>query len=70
MTSVEFCYWLQGFLELGDVKTFDAKQVDLVRSHLAMVFLHEIDPKYPPEQQPKLNILHGGGSSPGPTFRC
>ncbi len=36
-----------------------AEQVDIVRKHLALVFVHEIDPSYPAEQQAKLNEVHG-----------
>lgn len=72
MKSVEFCYWLQGLFELGDPVTLDKDQLKLVRKHLNMVFVHEIDPSYPAEQQGKLNSLHGTfplhGGEPG--ARC
>lgn len=78
MRSVEFCYWLQGLFELGNPSSLDAKQTDLVKRHLAMVFTHEIDPSYPKEQQAKLNEQHGsspapkiGGKGPdGTLYRC
>lgn len=38
--------WLQGMFEL--------------KAHLAMVFIHDIDPSYPAEQQQQLNELHSG----------
>lgn len=45
MTSRDFCYWLQGLFELSpERKTLNAIQVELIRKHLAMVFIHEIDP--------------------------
>jgi hypothetical protein len=46
MRPEEFCYWLQGFLEMSDPKTMDEKQVDLMKRHLALVFEHAIDPSY------------------------
>jgi hypothetical protein len=43
MTSMEFCYWLQGFFELsdGDARIPDdltGEQVTAIREHLALVF--------------------------------
>jgi hypothetical protein len=59
MTSRDFCYWLQGLFELGEPQSLDAKQTELVRRHLAMVFIHEIDPSAgPPEKQAALNAAH------------
>lgn len=71
MKSVEFAYWLQGLFELAEPKTLDEKQTDLIKRHLAMVFLHEIDPSYPAKEQPKLNNLHQNGvASDTIKFRC
>jgi len=62
MTSRDFCYWLQGVFEVGDVKQLDARQTELVRRHLALVFKHEIDPSAgPPEHQKELDKIHQGG---------
>ena len=58
MTSVEFCYWLQGFFEVGEPHTLNAKQTDLIQRHLNMVFIHEIDASYPTEQQKALEEEH------------
>lgn len=49
MKSRDFCYWLQGYLELsGEGKTtrdgMDPTQVNCVIRHLNLVFKHEIDP--------------------------
>ena len=40
MNEREFCYWLQGFFELGgqDVVDLSAEQVQIVKDHLALVF--------------------------------
>lgn len=59
MTSRDFCYWLQGLFELSDPKTLDERQVDLIKRHLNMVFIHEIDPSFPQEQQQALDQEHG-----------
>lgn len=95
MTSRDFCYWLQGYFELqenapipiGTVVSsnaflqLDAKQVDCVKRHLALVFKHEIDPSMGPlSTQQALDKLHntvpfeprpawmagGGGLGPAP----
>lgn len=68
MTSRDFCYWLQGFLEIGNPVTLTADQVDVVKRHLSMAFKHEIDPSFggKPEQD-LLNHLHGSKPT---TMRC
>ncbi len=79
MKSTEFCYWLQGVFEVGNPTTLDERQTDLIKRHLNMVFIHEIDPSYPEVQQDKLNEAHGsdpnrpqiGGTGPnGEVLRC
>lgn len=66
MTSRDFCFWLQGFFEINDAKPasheatrFDYRQADMIRKHLALVFVHEIDSSMgPPAHQEALNALH------------
>lgn len=58
MKSRDFCYWLQGLFELQNPKVLDEKQTDLIRAHLHMVFIHEIDPSFPQNQQEQLNKPH------------
>jgi len=86
MTSRDFAYWLQGLFELGNPKALDERQTDLVKRHLAMVFVHEIDPSAGgPKEQAILNQIHGdltkaenglgppkiGGHGPdGTVYRC
>ncbi len=60
MKSVEFCYWLQGLFEVGEPTTLNEKQTDLIKRHLNMVFIHEIDATYPADQQDGLNKAHSG----------
>lgn len=59
MTSVEFCYWLQGVFEVTDVKSLDEKQTQIVKDHLNLVFYHEIDNKY--ADKAKAQVIHNGG---------
>lgn len=64
MTARDFAYFLQGLFEIGKPTALDAEQTDLIRRHLAMVFIHEIDPSMgPKEHQEKLNEAHAGAPS-------
>lgn len=38
MNAQEFCYWLQGLLEVGAPKTLGKRQVRIIREHLDLVF--------------------------------
>jgi hypothetical protein len=78
MTSRDFCFWLQGFLELRGKSEhgLSYEQTVCVERHLAMVFQHEIDPSMgDAKHQATLDnthaakppVGHGGG---GPVFRC
>lgn len=68
MTARDFCFWLQGKLEIDAAKhgvgvyteSLSAAQVEVIKRHLAMVFAHDIDPKAGgKEVQKKLDGLHG-----------
>lgn len=61
MTSRDFCYWLQGYLELrpGHHDSLDPKQLECIQKHLALVFKHEIDPSAGSQaHQVELNEIH------------
>lgn len=60
MTSRDFVYWLQGYFELTENEvTMSEKQVELIKSHLAMVFIHEIDPSMGDDKhQEELDKVH------------
>jgi hypothetical protein len=45
VTHAEFCYWLQGFLELADPKRLTASQVKMIQQHLDLVFTKVTDKK-------------------------
>lgn len=81
MTSRDFAYWLQGYLEIasqadGKHRPLDADQVACVARHLALVFQHEIDPLAGGKTaQEALNKTHGPPPSSGwpgrePVMRC
>jgi hypothetical protein len=59
MTSRDFVYWLQGFMEIADPKALTEEQIKTVRNHINMVFIHEIDPSYgDAKHQQKLQDAH------------
>lgn len=74
MTSRDFCYWLQGFLELScskDTAIITEPQVECMRKHLALVFVHEIDPSFGgPAKQAQLNQVHFQPSRHDVKIRC
>lgn len=80
MKSRDFCYWLQGYFELADpldgVKKSESslthQQIEKIKSHLAMVFAHEIDPGFEKDRE-KLAIIHHGvlpSFDPGGKLNC
>lgn len=75
MTSRDFCYWLQGYLEVTQVGSDKpiailSAKVEMIQKHLNLVFKHEIDPSF--ENQTELNEIHlgGGYSNDNPLVRC
>ena len=58
MTSENYAYWLQGFFELSNTDTLNESQVQTIKNHLNMVFIHHIDPKFPADQQQALDNTH------------
>lgn len=60
MTSRDFCYWFQGFLEICDHKEIKEEELKIIKNHLNMVFVHEIDPSHSDdfEIQKKLSAIH------------
>ena len=66
MTSRDFAFWLQGYLEIENQRQLDQTKIDKIRSHLNLVFVHEIDPSMgDEEEQKKLDYFHNppnGGS--------
>lgn len=45
MTSDQFVYWLQGFFELSGEYKLTEKQVEMIKSHLKLVFINVTDCK-------------------------
>jgi hypothetical protein len=61
-----------GMFEIGGTKTLDETQVKTIKQHLSLVFVHEIDPSFPAEQQDKLNSIHNWSTDgeDKPVMRC
>lgn len=38
MTPQDFCYWLQGFLEIAEPEQINGQQLIQIRNHLQLVF--------------------------------
>lgn len=53
MTARDFCFWIQGKLEIDSAKFVEGSciepltlsQIECIKHHLALVFIHDIDPK-------------------------
>ena len=45
MTAEQFCYWLQGYMEMSEAEKLDEKQVKIMKDHLALVF-DKVTPDY------------------------
>jgi hypothetical protein len=63
MESKDFCYWLQGFFELSEPnKPLTTEQVQIIKNHLKLVFLYEIDPSYSKDEtvQAIFQNIHDG----------
>lgn len=72
MTSRDFAYWMQGLFEIGDVKTLNEKQVEIIKNHLKLVFFHEIDPSYTKDKkvQETMQSIHDGKDPAKVIVRC
>jgi hypothetical protein len=59
MTARDFAYWLQGYFEIAQPTSASTEVLTMIKKHLDMVFVHEIDPSYGgPAEQAKLNAVH------------
>lgn len=43
MTTEQFTYWLQGFMEIANPTTLNEQQVQEIKNHLALT-LHKVTP--------------------------
>ncbi len=71
MTPRDFCYWLQGALEVRTpTDGLSATELEVIQRHLSLVFVHSIDPEAGDEKtQKKLNKIHSTITRPE-SYRC
>ena len=71
MESKSFIYWLQGFFELSETNSLSERQTEIIKNHLKLVFVYEIDPSYSddPKVQDKLQAIHDGKPESTPFHR-
>ncbi len=58
MNSIDFCFWLQGCFEITETKELSREQIDIIKNHLNLVFIHEIDPLRESETDVDKEILN------------
>lgn len=70
MTSRDFAFWLQGFFEIASPDRITYEQTEMIKRHLALVFIHEIDPSLSddPIKQEQMNQIHHGNRPPKPSI--
>ena len=52
MNAIDFCFWLRGYVENGGNPVgMTTEDVDILKTHLNLVFEHEIDPLKEKEAQ-------------------
>lgn len=66
MTARDFCYWLQGVFEVHKTSTLTEEQVTIIKNHLHLVFVHDIDT---PDPSGVLQAAHDGKTGSG-VKRC
>ena len=61
MTSTNFIYFLQGYMELTDPETISEKDLEMIKGHLKLAFRDDIDPSMGNyEHQMELSAAHEG----------
>jgi len=56
MTTEQFTYWLQGFMEVANPTTLDATQTQIIKDHLALVFDKQTPDRAPGLFDPTLPV--------------
>lgn len=46
MKSVDFCYWLQGWIETSEPDVISARQTQIIKNHLELVFKYDNKPNH------------------------
>ena len=59
MTAIDFCFWLQGYFEMSGSSELTKEQVKVLKNHLNLVFIHEIDPLREKQTPATAGMLNG-----------
>jgi len=71
MNTIDFCFWLQGYFEISASKNLDSAQIDVIKNHLNLVFVHEIDPLREKETStPKASLNDAHSPKNDTLYRC
>lgn len=60
MEALQFVYWLQGALELGQQKALSETQVKIIQDHINLV-LRKTTPSYNVPQMPSMPVIRSPG---------
>jgi hypothetical protein len=69
VTSRDLAYWLQGFIEIHG-KCPTPAQWEIIKNHVKLVFVHEIDPSMPDPTGEKQAAHNGTPFDNNMLFRC
>ncbi len=58
MTPENFCYWLQGLLEVGNPSELNMTQVEIIKEHLNLVFKKETNIKVTLKEDDSASLLN------------
>lgn len=64
MTAEQFVYWLQGFMEVGQPRSLNDGQIQVIKDHLKLVFDKQTPDRTPQGTDPIIPT----GSIQGPPF--
>lgn len=70
MNAVDFCFWLQGYFEISGNSEINKEQSKIIQDHLALVFIHEIDPLRESQTSATKAELNSSHSGNDPLLRC
>jgi hypothetical protein len=66
MTTEQFTYWLQGFMEVANPTTLDGRQIQVIKDHLALVLNKQTPDRNIPTWTPEWPVMPGTTAPVGP----
>lgn len=70
MNAIDFCFWLQGYFEISGDEHIDQKKMKIIKDHLALAFVHEIDEKRELETSASKHALDSAHNGNDIKMRC